>query len=84
MLVKANIEIVPTLGENICVLVFTHTYNNLFSARFIDLVHTFDFVVKLNMRNSRHGIRVVQIDNLMNKKTNYAKREGQRLERKTT
>ncbi len=76
--------IVPTLGANIHVLVFTHTYTYLIFARFIHLVHTFDFVVKLNMRNSRHGIRVVQMGNLMNKKTTYAKREAQRLERKTT
>jgi hypothetical protein len=66
--VKGNIEIVPTLGANIHVLVFTHTYTYLIFARFIHLVHTFDFVVKLNMRNSRHGIRVVQMGNLMNKK----------------
>jgi len=36
------------------------------------------------MRNSRHGIRVVQMGNLMNKKTTYTKREAQRLERKIT
>jgi hypothetical protein len=84
MLMKVNIEIVPTRGANIHVLVFTHTYNNLFSTRFIHLIHTFDFVAKLNMHNSRHGIGVVQMGNLMNKKTTYAKREAQRLERKTT
>ncbi len=51
MLVKSNIKIVPTLGANIQVLVFTYTYNNLFFARFIHLVHTFDFVAKLKMCN---------------------------------
>jgi len=90
MLVKGNIEIVPTIRANIHVLVFTHIYNNLFSARFKHLVHTFDFVAKLNMCNSRHGVGVVQMGNLMNKKQpmlkgrhkGWRKKQHKRLPRK--
>jgi hypothetical protein len=48
MLVKGNIEIVVAFRANIHVFVFTSTCNNLFSTRIIHLIHTFDFVIKLN------------------------------------